>query len=786
MSALAHRFLTTGLRLARAMFLASAALAPRLFAQGGAEPPRAAGVIAGRVYDGVTEEPVAGATVRVVGQLPATTSGDDGRFTLRGVVPGIVQLEVRRVGYAPVLRTDVAVSAGKPVEVAIALAKIQVQLGQVTVRPAAFPPQPPPATPVSSTVLTAEELRRTPGALEDVVQALSVAPGIATTSGGRNDLFVRGGAAYENLFVVDNLEVPNINHFGSQGSTGGPLSLMNVRFIESASLSAGGFGVRYGDRTASVTNLTLREGNRERLAGELNLAASQFGAIVEGPIGRDASFLFNVRRSYLDLLFKALGVAFIPTYTDATFKATWRPTAHDVVSLFGVGALDAVSFNNDKAEDRVKNSQVLGTTQDQYFAGLTWKRLFAGGVVTTTLGRTWSRYRSAQNDSLQPPSPLFRAFSTESENSLRTDLTWALSPRWTLEAGTIAKVADRLHYDILFPGVLRTDQNGAPHPLATDTTFTALRDGTYAQLTVQATSRLRLTGGLRGDYYGFLGDAVVLAPRGSAAWQLDEPTTLTLSAGRYYQAPSFIWLVGDPANRTTLAPLRADQVVLGLQRILDDEWRWQVEGYAKRYANYPARVWRPNAVLQPSGFDDVTQDIPFGLEPLSGTGTGSVWGVEALLQKKLGALPFYGLAALSYTRTAFTALDGTRTRGAFDTPWIANLVGGWRPNARWEVSGRVRASTGRPFTPFASAGPAAGTLDFTQYNAMRLPTFASVDARVDRRWTVGGTQLVTFLDVANVNLRRNVSGYQWNPRTRQAEPQSGIAILPTIGVNWEF
>lgn len=745
----------------------------------------ASGVITGRVFDAVTERPIVAATIQVIGQSAATATGEDGTFTLRGVVPGIVQLDVRRVGYAPTRKTDVAVSAGKPIVVAIALTKLQLQLAAVTIRPSAFAPL-PTATPVSETVLSAEELRRTPGALEDVLAALSTTPGIGITTGGRNDLFVRGGAAYENLFVVDNVEVPNINHFGTQGSTGGPLSLMNVRFIENAALSAGGFGVRYGDRVSSVTNLTLREGNRERMSGEVNISASQFGAILEGPVGSDASFLFNVRRSYLDLLFKALGVAFVPTYTDATLKATWRPTRRDVVSFLTVGAIDAVAFNNDSSEDRVNNSQVLGTAQDQYFSGLTWKRLFANGVTTTTLGRTWSRYRTAQNDSLLPPQPIFRAYSTEGENSLRTAVTWQATPTLELDAGASLRYASRLQYDVLLPGFLRRDQNGATRALTIDTSFTAVRGGIYAQAAVQATTALRVTAGLRADRYDAAGAAISVAPRASAVLHLDEPTTLSLSVGRYYQPPSYIWLVGDPSNRKRLGPLRADQVVAGLQRVVNDEWRWQVEGFVKRYANYPARVFRAQAVLQPSGFDDVTSDIPFGLEPLSSEGTGQIVGVEALLQKKLGALPFYGLVALSYNRTSFAGLDGISRRGAFDTPMIANVVGGWRPNARWEFSGRMRAATGLPYTPTQTSGPNAGTPDFSRVNAQRLPTFLSVDARVDRRWVVGRTQLVTFIDVGNINGRSNVTSYRWNPRTRIVEANESLAILPTIGINWEF
>lgn len=744
------------------------------------------GLISGRVHDVVTEEPLEGVTIRVVGQDAATQSDVDGRFTLVNVRPGIVQLEARRLGYAPLLRGDVAVSAGKPVVVALALVRLDVRLQGVTVRPSPFASQSPAATPVSTTSLTSEELRRTPGASEDVVQALSIAPGVATTTAGRNDLFVRGGAAYENLFVVDNVEVPNINHFGTQGNTGGPLSLLNIRFIDNASLSAGGFGVRYGDRLSSSTVLTLRDGNRERVTGELNLAASQYGAIVEGPIGAKSSFLFNVRQSYLDLLFKALGQSFIPSYTDAVFKATWRPGARDAISFLTIGAIDRVSFTNDDAEQRADNSRILAPSQRQYFSGLTWKRLFANGVATTTLGRTWTRYRTAQFDSLVPPRKIFEANTSEGENSLRTDVTWQPRPSLELDAGNIAKLASSLRYDVTVPGVLRVDAGGSPRALRVDTSFTAFRNATYLQAAWQATPHLRLTAGVRGDFYDFLPDAFALSPRASATFAMGDASTVTLSVGRYHQPPPFIWLVGDPSNRQTLAPLQADQAVIGYQRLLGSEWRWQLEGYTKRYGQYAARTFRPNAVLQPSGFDDAFTDIPFGLEPLASRGRGRVSGVEFLLQKKLGATPVYGVASVSYNRTSFSGLDGTWTRGAFDTPVVANVVAGWRPGTRWEFSGRLRASSGLPVTPFIERGSQAGTLDFGRYNGERLPAFLSIDTRVDRRWRVGRTQLVTFLDIQNANGRENVTGLQWDPREQRVDRSVGLKVLPTIGINWEF
>jgi outer membrane receptor protein involved in Fe transport len=761
---------------------------PALRAQG------ATGVVSGRVTSAATQEPLAGVTVAV--RLPAgvpprsAVSDAEGRFLLRDVPVGVVRLEVRRLGYVPRVITDVVVNPAKPAEVRVELEVVAARLEAVAVRPSAFPTLPPARTPVSTQTFGAEEVRRAPGVQEDVVRAVSVLPGVGVTSAGRNDLVVRGGAPFENLFVVDGIEVPNINHFGTQGSSGGPLSLINIDFVDQASLSAGGFGVALGDRTASVTSIRLREGNRERVASELNLSATGGGAIVEGPLGKHATFLVGARRSYLDLLFKAAGFGFIPAYVDLTAKVAWRPTPRDRVSALLIGADGTVTFNNTTADNRYGNSRVAAPSQRQYFSGITWQHVRPRAVVTTTLGRTFTRYRTVQNDSGGAgvaPATIFRANTSEGEQSLRVDAEWRPGARTEVEAGGVTRFASTLDYDLLLPGTFRRDGAFRPVPLTVDTTFTASRSALYAQGTRQLGEAVRLTMGVRGDWYPFLRDAVRLSPRLAASWQPVPGRTLSLSVGRYWQPPSYIWLVGDPGNRTRLAPFAADQVVAGITQLLREDLKVQVEAYGKRYRAYPQRAWRPQAVLQPAGFDDITTDIPFGLEPLGSAGTGTAMGVELLVQKKLSEVPLYGLLTVSLNRTRLAGTDGTLRPGAFDAPVTANALLGWRPNARWELSGRVRGASGLPVTPFVTTGAQAGTLDFTRYNAGgRLPAFFALDVRADRRWTLGGTQLITYIDVQNATGRQNVSRIEWNYRTRVAEPNASLGVLPSIGITWEF
>ena len=532
-----------------------------------------------------------------------------------------------------------------------------------------------------------------------------------------------------------------------------------------------------------MTTIALREGNRVRRATTLNLSATGFGAIVEGPLPNDGSLLVSVRRSYLDFVFNAAGFPFIPSYTDLTVKAVQRPTSRDEIAFLLVGARDRITFKNDDPDNRFENSTVLGSSQDQYFSGLTWKRLLANGVVTTTLGRTWSRFDAAQRDSSNPPQPIFGAQSTEGETSLRSDLVMQLSPRLELGAGLIAKYSGTLQYDITLPGVARLDAAGAPRALRVDTSFTAFRQAAYAQGSLQLTDGVRFTLGLRGDRYQFLRNALRIAPRGTLAWSVNDANTLTLAGGQYYQAPQTIWLVGDPQNVRTLQPLRADQVVAGWQRLLRPDVKLQFEVYAKRYRDYPGRAFRPRAVLQPSGFDDVTNDIPYGLEPLIGKATGSVRGAEVFVQKRLSDVPVFGLISASYNRTRFRGLDGTTSIGAFDSPLVFNGLLGWRPNARWEFSGRVRSAAGLPTTPFTSDG----RLDFTQYNTgERLPTFFALDVRIDRRFTFRRSQLVTYIDVQNASARKNISQIAWDARLRAPRANQSLGLLPSIGINWDF
>lgn len=742
-----------------------------------AETKDAFGSLRGKVVDAVTQEPLPGASVSIVGTTFGAVADVEGHFTIANVPIGVYRVQGSFLGHQTLLKTDVVVSSGVQTELRMTLQPSAIELGEVVIQPSFFERQ--SGKSVSAQTFSNEEIRRAPGGLEDVIRAVSVLPGVVQASPGRNDLIVRGGAPSENLYIVDGLEVPNINHFGTQGATGGPLSFINLDFVRDVTFSTGGFGAQYGDKLSSVMNIELKDGRTDRVGGKATVSASQFGLDTQGPLGKSGSFLFSARRSYLDFIFKASGFGFVPEYWDFLGKTTHRLGPRDDLSFLIIGTLNDVRFFNETSDQRFDNSRVLGSSQDQYYSNISWRRLFKGGFVTTALGRTYTTYNYLQSDSTLRP--IFQSESEEGQTSLRSDAVLLLSDQTELSFGGQIKTA-RLNGE-MFLRPIQTDLGDSLN-VSRDWDAMGFKSAAHVEISRRMTPRLRLTLGGRVDDFDRIESRTAIAPRFSASYQLTEKTTLNLSGGRYYQAPSYIWLMSNPDNRG-LEYLRADQVVLGVERLLRPDTKARIEAYYKVYGDYPASLSRPYLVLSNTGAGfGGSEDgfAAFGFDPLVSEGEGVSRGAELLLQKRLSDIRCYGILSLSYTKTDFTGLDDVERPGAYDQQWIFNLSGGYLPNDKWEFSTKFRLGSGTPYTPIRSDG----TRDVAAYNSERLPVFSSLDIRADRRWNFSNWNLITYIDIQNIYSREAVTGYRWNEREQKIEADEGIGILPSIGIAAEF
>ncbi len=732
--------------------------------------------VTGTVVDATTQSPIVGATVQVMETERGVIADANGQFTIYNLPPGNYQLRFSSVGYEPVIRTDVVVYGARPQEVFVGLNPTSALTEEVVVRPDYFQKNPTAVTSVQT--LSNEEIRRLPGGFEDVVRAISTLPGVAQVSGGRNDLLVRGGAPSENLYLIDNIESPNINHFGTQGAGGGPLSFVNLDFVREVTFSTGGFGAKYGDRISSVLNIDLREGRKDRTGGKATISASQFGLNLEGPVTEEGSYIFSARRSYLDLIFKAAGFSFVPEYWDFLGKATYRLGPSDQLSGLAIAAIDRVRFFNDDQDDIFDNSRILDNSQDQLVAGITWKHLFENGYVNTTFGRTRVAYEFRQTDSsLQP---IFENSSTEDEFSLRVDAVVKMGERMELGFGGQAKTTN-------FEADIFLDQPGFQLDLAPEDRF--YKGAVYAQVSRQVWEGLRANVGGRLDYFSGIEKTVYPSIRASFTQAIGDLTAFNLSAGRYFQAPSYIWLVANEENRD-LKSIQTDMLVGGIERTLAEDVKVSLEGYYKKYDDYPASLQRQYLVLANTGagFGGADEGFAsFGLEPLASLGEGRSYGAEVLVQKKLSETRYFGTAALSLNWSYFTPIDGVERPSNFDQRIIFNLSGGYQITEEWEVGVKFRFATGRPYTPVDSTGdPGFGFLVVDEYNTLRLDPSHSLDVRVDKRWPIESWNLITYIDVQNIYNRQNPQVPRYNARLGTGEVEDSIGILPSIGISAEF
>lgn len=736
------------------------------------------GTIRGKVVDVLTKEPLPGVNIIVLDTDFGAASNIEGEYSIPNVPVGLYRVQASFIGYKQQIRTDIVVNSARPAVVNFELQESAIELEGVTVATDYFEKSPTELGNI--TALSYEEIRRSPGGFEDVVRALSILPGVAQAAAGRNDLVVRGGAPSENLYLVDDFVVPNINHFGTQGATGGALSYINLDFVNNTTFSTGGFSTIYGDKLSSVLAIKLREGRKDRFGGKGTISATQFGLNLEGPVTEGNSFLFSIRRSYLDFIFNAAGFNFVPEYYDALLKYDYKIDNKNRISYLFVGALDRVKFNNENEEDIFDNAQILGSNQNQYVTGVSYRHLFDKGFYTLSLSRNYIKYESFQNDTLLRP--LFVNNSKEAEHELKFNSIFKIYKESEFSLGFSAKHID-FESDLYLSNYVTTFGDSLLlNSLSARKNYYKL--SAFTQLSTLFFDRLNISAGVRGDYFNALETKFYASPRISLSLPLSASLSLNLSSGFYHQFPSYIWLNTFESN-TKLKAVKVIQYIAGFEHILRSDLRFKLEAFYKDYSNYPVSTLREYLVLANTGAGyggSPTNFDSFGLDPLVSEGVGEARGIEFSAQKRSSDVPHYALFSLTYSESKFKGLDGIDRNGAYDQRWIVNLSGGYIFNERWEASFKFRFATGSPYTPYNDDG----TQSIEKYNTMRYPDSHSLDIRIDRRWNFERWTLIAYIDVQNIYNRSNPSTINWDYKEMKSDIESSIGILPSIGVSIEF
>lgn len=737
------------------------------------------GLLTGTVKDKRTQEALIGATVKIEGSELGAATDVEGNFRIAGIPPKSYNIVATYLGYDAQTKFNVVITTGNTNQLNFELEPDNQSLGEVVISENRSVRIASVETPLSIQNLSVEEIKSNPGGNFDisrVVQALPGVGGVAGTGGGfRNDLIIRGGGPSENVFYLDGVEIPVINHFTTQGAAGGPAGMLNVSFIEDATLASSAFNARYDNTLSSVLQFRQRDGNPERIQGNVRVGASETALTAEGPLGKKygkTTFLASARRSYLQLLFKAIGLPIRPDYWDFQYKVTHKINPKTTLTALGVGALDDFYFEAPKdatPENLYILSSVPGVNQWNYTQGFALKRLIDNGFWNLTLSRNMLDNRLDQfadnTDGKQSDESkrILGIQSQEIENKLRFDLN-RYAGDWKFSAGAMAQYVKYNNNSYArLRAELRDSAGNVVQPALENRFATAIdffKFGLFGQ--VNRTffgERLGVSAGIRADGNTFTDDGAdiwrTLSPRASASYAFAPKWKLNASIGRYFKTPLYTVLgFRDASGRLVNQNqpyLKSDHYVAGLEFVPTRVLRFTLEGFYKQYADYPVSAFNGISLANQGGGFGI-----LGNEQVLAEGKGEAYGLELFAQQKLNRnLYFTGSYTLFWSK--FSNRDGQLVVSAWDNRHLLSLLGGYKFRRNWELGLKYRLQGGVPYTPldleasrlnYATLG--TGVLDNGRLNTLRLGNFSQLDLRVDKKWNFKRATLDVFVDVQNV------------------------------------
>lgn len=731
-------------------------------------------VIQGKVVDVSSRKPLSGAKIQVDKQEAVVTTGADGAFEIKGIEPGYHTVTVTVDGYESESSSELLFTYDKSPYVLLELTSLASGVGEVSIRKTSIQKR-EAESPVSSQKLSIREIERNPGGNRDISKIIQSLPGVVSVPGFRNDVVIRGGSPSENKFYLDGIEIPIINHFQTQGSTGGPVGLLNVNFIKEVNFYTGAFPVNFANGLSSVLDFRQMDGNTNKAKYRFTLGSSDVGFTADGPMGKKATYIFSARQSYLQGLFSVLGLPFLPNFIDYQAKVKVKLNDKDDISFLMVGAVDFFRLNlkvNDNITDSLQlksNKYILGYLpvyrQWNYTFGTVYTHYGKGSKTQYFLSRNMlnnTSYKYRNNDESTEDNRIFTYNSIEEENKLRVENSKTLN-RWKVLAGAGVEYV-QFGVDnkakILIPGAPGTA--GTVKDIAFNSQLNLAKYSGFvrAYRNVMGNGTLSFAGRLDGNTFNKKMQNVLNQPTASVSASL--PTKVdglffNANVGQFTQLPSYTILgyrnaAGELDNLNRVKYIRNRMVAAGFQYNKVKDTRITLEGFYKKYANYPLAL-NDSICLGNLGTDFAV----VGNEPVSSVCEGRAYGMEFLIQKRSRS-GLYGILAYTLSWSEFNDKNGKAVNSAWDSRHTISLVGGVKLKRNWEMGAKFRVASGRPYTPYdVQRSLVQGNWDvkgvalndYSRLNAERLGTFSQLDVRVDKVWYFKRSSLNLYMDIQN-------------------------------------
>ena len=743
----------------------------------------------------------------------------NGNIQISELNPGSYTFEISTDNYETGYLNDINIVPNQNLTFSVGLQKASQKIEEVTIRRKAY--KTTAESPISLRNITSEEVQKNAGANRDVSKAVLSFPGVGTTSSFRNDLFIRGGASGENKFYIDGIEVPVINHFQTQGASGGPRGIITVDFIKDVDFYSGAFPAKRNGALSSLFEFNLKQARKDKIGYKAILGLDDMQLMADGPLSKDQSWtgLFSVRKSNLQLLFNAIGLPFLPSYYDATFKVSKKFKSGDELYFIGLGAIDKFKFNED-ADPTPSNISLIerlpNSPQWNYTIGAGYRHLTERGNWLFTLSRNTLDNQSTKylKNIETPENLLFDYHSQEIENKVRIDRNLNLN-NIQLSYGTNVNFSEYTNQSL----INSVSQNGINQDVL-NSKLSLMQYGYYIQASTKLLDNLlTLSGGVRMDGSDYSKNTEnpfeQISPRLSINYKFAPQFAFNFNTGIYYQLPAYPALGyiqgNDYINRETLKYIKNSHLVAGFEYNGNHQLRITLEGYYKKYNRYPFSLRNQISIANIGGDFGVV-----GNEPLDSRGNGETYGIEILAQKRT-LNDFYGIVSYTYGHSKFSDANGDLLPSSWDSRHILSLSAGKYFAKNWNIGARFRLQSGLPETPYDLNRSALVNIwnitngpvnNYRYLNSLRGNVAHQLDVRAEKKWNFKKWQLSAYVDVVNiygsknpsalpvVNLQRdaNNNAIILNPNAPQEqqqyilnqEKQDNNTPLPYFGLIFEF
>lgn len=748
----------------------------------------------GKIVDPVSNEPLPFVNVLVSGTTIGTITDLDGNFLFNGLQPGFIRIEASFVGYKKAISSEIEVSVANTNSIEIKLEEQKEEIEEVTVTASPF--RKTMESPVSLRSIGIGEIEKSPGANRDISKVIQSFPGVQSTPAFRNDVIIRGGGPSESRFYLDGVEVPFINHFATQGASGGPVGILNADFLREVNYYSGAFPANRGNALSGILEFNQVDGNEDKLKYQGTLGASEVAATIDGPMGEKTTFIVSTRRSYLQFLFGLLELPFLPNFTDVQFKVRTRFDKKNELTFVGLGAFDVFDLNmnieNPDEQQKYILSQIPVNEQWNYTVGAVYKHFAENSYHTLVASRSHlnnGAFKYFDNDDSSEANKILDYSSQEIENKFRYENTMRMDGMKLNFGANIDFVTYKNStQQKRFYGDEILDINY-------NTNFNLLKWGIFAQASKNFLGeRLALSLGIRADANNYSTSMNNIfkqfSPRFSASYNLTNKWSLNFNTGKYYQLPSYTTLGFKENNvlvnkENDLKYISVDHFISGLEFRPTSTIQFSLEGFLKNYSNYPFSV-KDNISLANKGAD-------FGVigdEEVLSISEGRAYGAE--FQARVNSTKGFNFN-LSYTwvRSEFEDGNGNLIASSWDSKHLVVLTTTKDLKRNWRVGARWRFVGGLPFTPYnldrsslVAAWNLTGSpyIDYSKLNSERFPAFHQLDLRIDKSYYLNKITAKFYLDIQNLY---NFQAEQQDIIVR-AEDENGNFLLTDNGTRYQL